>query len=1205
MITATAAYTAENESLQRTPVYRLTMGGFSFSNGPCMENYYGAVLLDSPIGYWRLGESSGTSAADSSGNGLTGTYENTPTLGVTGPHVQDSNTAVTFASASSEDVTIPDNALFDTASISVEAWFKSTDTDGIIVGKSDGSYRGYTLQINTSKIRWLHVTAASATVFDLFETGASNDGAWHHVVGTWDGTTGTGKVKLYVDGVLNGTATAGAGTNLNNAHVVGIAGVPSVGNYLDGTIDEVAIYTHVLSANRVRLHYSASKMLMQRGTVLPYLRSPRSLAAQIDPYKGRSSVSSLVVVLDDISNYQTEVLVDSPAVFLRLGELYGTAAQDTGPNNLEGTYVGDLLLGESGALTGNADTAVTLDGSTQYVTVADNALIDHGDTFTLECWAKFDSVGAGTDPLFDKGTNGYYLYRSTASLILAKKGTADIVTASVSLTAGAWTYIVATKSGATVRLYINGTDVTGSVSNQTCASTATALFLGQDSGATTWLAGSLDEVAVYPTALSGGAVKAHYESGLYGKGVNGAITKLISADIINGSAVFDIGFAGIRLADYCMGFFTGTVDTYRLTADMAGYEITCRAILGSANKPLFRIASTNLYAAINASATSMNLTDARDLLAAGYVAIDSEIIQYSGSGLTGSPQPSSWWRGLAFNGAVLVGVSRPGTTSPAATSVDGAVWITRTPAAASGWNDVCWAAALGLFCAVAGDSADCVMTSPDGITWTLRTPAAVKDWEAVAWSPSLSLFAAVSSDSTNVIMTSPDGITWTTRTTPTLLSAAIAWSPDLAIFTTCNMSSTDGITWTDRTGTGGVAAEDIAWSPALGLFVAVIGGANAKSSPDGITWTTRTAAASGSWSSVDWSPALAMFAAVGYPELIMTSTNGTTWTSRTVPNAAWLYSVVWASELGKFVALPNDSGGIVSVDGITWTQHTCTLTGLTRGKFSTTAASHSAAATVSELLYYTGHILDILLLWLENTDKSGLSIAAANIDTAGIAAIKAELGDCQATYYIREERNAKEWIEDEINLVLGMYPVLSGKYSIHYGVALDIADSVDTITHDDIVFSDDGRPLITWDGNFTSSVYNVIVFNFDKGVLTDTYATSLKFENAASIALYGRRQLTISSQGLKSLSSGSTLDRIEDIADRYIARYADGSRLITIQTFLRKALLSPGDIVSVTSSVIPNRTTGKRGVTNVPMEIINSELMFDTGIVQLTLLDVT
>ena len=46
--------------------------------------YASVVLGDTPTGYWRLGESSGTTASDASGNGLAATYNGGFTLGAGG-----------------------------------------------------------------------------------------------------------------------------------------------------------------------------------------------------------------------------------------------------------------------------------------------------------------------------------------------------------------------------------------------------------------------------------------------------------------------------------------------------------------------------------------------------------------------------------------------------------------------------------------------------------------------------------------------------------------------------------------------------------------------------------------------------------------------------------------------------------------------------------------------------------------------------------------------------------------------------------------------------------------------------------------------------------------------------------------------------------------------------------------------------------------
>lgn len=48
--------------------------------GSAPAYYRDLILSHSPLGYWRLGETSGTTAADSSGNGRNGTYTGTYTL---------------------------------------------------------------------------------------------------------------------------------------------------------------------------------------------------------------------------------------------------------------------------------------------------------------------------------------------------------------------------------------------------------------------------------------------------------------------------------------------------------------------------------------------------------------------------------------------------------------------------------------------------------------------------------------------------------------------------------------------------------------------------------------------------------------------------------------------------------------------------------------------------------------------------------------------------------------------------------------------------------------------------------------------------------------------------------------------------------------------------------------------------------------------
>src|SRR5206468_336504 len=75
-------------------------------------SYSSTVLADSPLVYYHLDETSGLTAADSSGNGVTGTYASSSiTYHVVGALVGDSDTAITTtyngAAFSASSATLP------------------------------------------------------------------------------------------------------------------------------------------------------------------------------------------------------------------------------------------------------------------------------------------------------------------------------------------------------------------------------------------------------------------------------------------------------------------------------------------------------------------------------------------------------------------------------------------------------------------------------------------------------------------------------------------------------------------------------------------------------------------------------------------------------------------------------------------------------------------------------------------------------------------------------------------------------------------------------------------------------------------------------------------------------------------------------------------------------------------------------------------
>ncbi|HBA87183.1 MAG TPA: hypothetical protein DCZ75_04100 [Geobacter sp.] len=236
---------------------------------PALASYQEMVLADTPEAYWRLGESSGTIAYDSSGHGHNATYSG-PTLGEPGAMAGDSDTAVLFDSSDLIQATgtyfIP-----NLDSWTVEAWVKapSTSAQMPIVSWYAGGYAlghdgTYTLIIGDKGLPAYVIRDASGNSIAVTGTTPVTDSIWHHLVGVLDRQGGS--VSLYVDG----TEVASAPVTVLGLIADSLTIPLNVGEqYRDwaasphfvGIMDEVAIYRSALSAERVSLHNAAGRGL--------------------------------------------------------------------------------------------------------------------------------------------------------------------------------------------------------------------------------------------------------------------------------------------------------------------------------------------------------------------------------------------------------------------------------------------------------------------------------------------------------------------------------------------------------------------------------------------------------------------------------------------------------------------------------------------------------------------------------------------------------------------------------------------------------------------------------------------------------------------------------------------------------------------------------------------------------------------------------
>ena len=240
----------------------------------------------------------------------------------------------------------------------------------------------------------------------------------------------------------------------------------------------------------------------------------RDVAAQA----ALSGSGTLAATPSGMSAYSDAVVNDGATTYLRFGETSGTTAADAVGSNAH-TYQGSPTLGASSLLGGDsANKAVTLNGSSQYVSNGSpGSALDVGDTFTVECWLKRGGTGTQQD-IWGRDYGGGQIIRISSgnAIVLRKSGIANIVTSTTTITDTSTAHhIVVTKSGSTVKIYIDGADVTGSVSNQTFGSVSGASVIARDASSSSgYLNGTLDEFAVYKNvALTSTQVADHYDLG--------------------------------------------------------------------------------------------------------------------------------------------------------------------------------------------------------------------------------------------------------------------------------------------------------------------------------------------------------------------------------------------------------------------------------------------------------------------------------------------------------------------------------------------------------------------------------------------------------------------------------------------------------------------------------------------------------------------
>ncbi len=364
------------------------------------------------------------------------------------------------------------------------AWINTTAASGTLMTDGGGidtqSGMGLFLQNGHLEAIGSKGTAGQFN-FDLTSAVTVNDGQWHLVAVTWDGTTSAGGVTLYIDGaqVATGTALATLGNlgtgNDGASSLLYFGGDPNLAlPYYKGLMDEVAVYSSAVSAADMATMYSvrgvaesASAATITGNQIGTNASGTAALANSND---GIDLVGSSFNVVGGTTPAAANLISGNTTVGIQItgagattnvveGNLIGTGitgtvaiANATGveiDTGASGNTIGGLTAtpgtGAGNVISGNMNNGVEIDGTATTGNVVAGNLIGTDSTGTV-------AIANATGVQIDTGASGNTIGGSSAlSRNVISGNTGDGV------------FITETATGNAVEGDYIGTDVTGTL----------------------------------------------------------------------------------------------------------------------------------------------------------------------------------------------------------------------------------------------------------------------------------------------------------------------------------------------------------------------------------------------------------------------------------------------------------------------------------------------------------------------------------------------------------------------------------------------------------------------------------------------------------------------------------------------------------------------------------------------------------------------
>lgn len=237
---------------------KIRMYDRALSDSEVSQNYYGGPIVTDGLTFATdAGNLVSYQNGSTSAYSLTGSIEGTLVNGV---GFDNSKGGYWTFDDSDDKITFPNNAVFNhTSELTIESWVKFDGNSNDFIFEKGNVNTQYSLFSHGTDIVFRTYHAGNSGYDTLLITKANADitnGQWHHIVGSWDGST----KRIYVDGQDKGSKSkSGALTTTSQGAAIGAFGGTSSGYYFGGDIAIVRIYNKGLSQDEVLQNFNAQK----------------------------------------------------------------------------------------------------------------------------------------------------------------------------------------------------------------------------------------------------------------------------------------------------------------------------------------------------------------------------------------------------------------------------------------------------------------------------------------------------------------------------------------------------------------------------------------------------------------------------------------------------------------------------------------------------------------------------------------------------------------------------------------------------------------------------------------------------------------------------------------------------------------------------------------------------------------------------------